>query len=123
MDVDVDVAFLNATLKDDVYIDPPAGYPNAAKGMVQMLNKTLYGLKQSPREWNETLDNFLRLELKMTRLKTEQCIYVRFNEDRSEYIILAVYVDDLVIAGTTQEAIMKFKQQITAKFECKDLGS
>ena len=31
-------------------------------------------------------------------------------------------VDDLVIDGTTQEAIMKFKQQITAKFECKDLG-
>ena len=56
----------------------------------------------------------------MTRLKTEQCI--RFNEDRSEYTILAVYVDDLVIAGTTQEAIMKFKQQITAKFECKDFG-
>ena len=36
----------------------------------------------------------------MTRLRTEQCIYVRFNEDRSEYIILAVYVNDLVIAGT-----------------------
>ena len=48
----------------------------------------------------------------MTRLKTEQCIYVRFNEDRSEYII----------AGTTQKAIIKFKQQITAKLECKDLG-
>ena len=58
----------------------------------------------------------------MTRLKSEQCIYVRFNEDRYDYIILAVYVDDLVVAGTTQEAIMKFKQQITAKFECKDLG-
>ena len=58
----------------------------------------------------------------MSRLKTEQCIYVHFNEDRSEYIILAVLVDDLVIAGTNQEAIMKFKQQITAKIECKDLG-
>ena len=56
----------------------------------------------------------------MKRLKTEQCIYVRFYEDRSEYIILAVYVGDLVIAGTPLEAIMKFKQQITAKFECKD---
>ena len=33
-----------------------------------------------------------------------------------------MYVDDLDIAGTTQEAIMKFKQQITAKFDCKDLG-
>ena len=49
----------------------------------------------------------------MTRLKTE---------GRSEYFIIAVYVDGLVIAGTTQEAIMKFKQQIKGKFECKDLG-
>ena len=110
--VDVDVAFLNATLKVDVYIDPPAGYPLEAKSLVLNLIKALYGLKQSPRKWNETLDTFLRLELMMTRLKTEQCIYVRFNEDRSEYIILAVYADDLVIARTTQGQ----------KFECRDLG-
>ena len=48
--MDVDVAFLNATLKGDVYTDPPAGYPPAAKGLVVKINKTLYGLKQSPRE-------------------------------------------------------------------------
>ena len=90
--------------------------------MVLKLNKALYGLKKSPREWDETLDKFLQEDLGMTRLKTEQCICVRFNGYRSEYIILAVCVDDLIIAGTTQEAIMKFKQQITAEFECKDLG-
>ena len=80
-------------------------------------------MKQSPSKWNETIDTFLRLELKKTRQKTEQCTYVRFNKDRSEYIFLAVFVDDLVIAGTTQEAIVKFKKQITAKYECNDLGS
>ena len=58
----------------------------------------------------------------MTRLKAEQCIYIRFDEERSEYIVLAMYVDDLVIAATTQKTIMKFKQQITAKYESKDLG-
>ena len=63
------------------------------------LNKALYGLKQSLREWNMALEKFLREDLKMTHLKTEQCIYVRIDEDRSEYIILAVYVDDLVIVG------------------------
>ena len=75
--MDVDVAFLNATLKGDVYIDPPAGYPPVAKGLVLKLNKALYGLRQTPRGLNETLDTFLRLELKMNRLKTEQCIYIR----------------------------------------------
>ena len=62
--------------------------------------------------------NVAFLKNKMTRLKMEQWIYVRFNE----CIILAVYVDDLVFAGTTQEVIIKFKQQITAKYECKYLG-
>ena len=81
-----------------------------AKDLVLKLNKALYGLKQAPREWNETLDTLLRDVLRMTRLKIEQCIYKSSNEDISEYIILAVYVDDLIIAGTTQEAIMKFKQ-------------
>ena len=38
-----EVAFLHATLEEDVYIDPPAGYPPVDKGMA---------LKQSPREWN-----------------------------------------------------------------------
>ena len=57
----------------------------------------------------------------MTRLKTEQCIYARFNKDRSEHIILAVNVDGLVTSDTTQEATMTYKQQITANFECKDL--
>ena len=55
----------------------------------------------------------------MTRLNTEQWIYVRFNEDRSEYIILAAYVDELVIAGTTKEAIRALKQQINAKYGSK----
>ena len=108
--IDMDVAFLNATLKENVDIDPPAGHPPVAKGLVLKLNKALYGLKQSPREWNETLDTFLRLEFKMTRLKTKHCIYERFHEDRSEYIILALYVDGLVKPSTTQVAIMKFKQ-------------
>ena len=40
--MDVDVAFLNATLKKDVYIDPPAGYPPVTKGLVLKLNKALY---------------------------------------------------------------------------------
>ena len=77
--MNLDVTFLNATLKEDGNIDPPAGYPPAARGLILKLNKARYGLKQSPRELNETLDTFLRLELKMTRTKLEQCIYIRFN--------------------------------------------
>ena len=91
--MDVDVIFLNAKLKEDKYIAPPARYKAVAMGMVLKSNKTL---KLYQREWNIALDESLREDLKMIKLKTKKCIYVWFNEDRSEYIILAVYVDDVL---------------------------
>ena len=106
---DVDAAFPNATLQEDVYIKPRSGYPALPPGMVMKLNRALYGLKQSPREWNITLDNNLCRDLKMNRLKTEQCIYVRFTEDRSKYLILGVYVDDLIVTGSTEATADNFK--------------
>ena len=113
--MDVVVVPLNTTIKEDIYIDPQAWNPPFAKSLVLKLNKVLYGLKQSPKEWHESLDTFLWKELKMTRIKTEQLIFVRFNKDRAEYIILAVCLGDLVISGTIQEVMMKFREQITAK--------
>ena len=108
-----DVGELGALLAD------PRFYEEAMKMPDAKLNKALYGLKQSSREWSETLDTFLREELKKSRLKTEQCIYVRFNEDRPKSIILAVYVDDLGIAGTTQEAISASKQKLLQNMSAK----
>ena len=87
--------------------------------MVLKLNKALYGLKQSPREWNATLDKYLCHDLKMT----EQCNYVRFTDDRSQYLIVGVYVDDCIIAGSTQARGDTSKQQLLKKFQCKDLGA
>ena len=52
----------------------------------------------------------------------EQYNYARFYEDRSKCIILAVYVEDLIIAATINKAIKAFKQQITAKYAYKGLG-
>ena len=86
------------------------------------LNKALYRLKKSLREWNITLDIYLCRDLKMTRLKTEHCIYVRFTEDRSQYLILAVYVDDLIIPGSIQATTDNFKSQSFRRFQCNNFG-
>ena len=107
--MNVDVAFLNASLQEDVYINPPPTYPALPPWKVLKLNNALYGLKQSHRKWNAALDTYPCHDLKMTRLRTEQCIYVRFTEDRSQYIIVGVYVDDLIIAGSTQATVDTFK--------------
>ena len=56
--MDVDTAFLNAPLEEEIYMLPPSGYvigPNK----VLKLKKSLYGLKQSPRNFNLTLNKTL----------------------------------------------------------------
>ena len=53
--MDIDTAFLNAPLDEEIYMLPPEGYPDG-DGYVLKLKKSLYGLKQSPRNFNNTLN-------------------------------------------------------------------
>ena len=50
--MDVETAFLNGTPKEEIYIVPPEGWA-VERGNVLKLNKALYGIKKSAREWNE----------------------------------------------------------------------
>ena len=52
-------AFLNAELHEDVYINAPPGSPPLPEGYLYKLQREPYGLKQSPREWNNTLNAFM----------------------------------------------------------------
>ena len=56
--MDVETAFLNGELKEEIYVVPPEGWP-VQEGNVLRVNKALYGLKQSSRQWNENLNTFL----------------------------------------------------------------
>ena len=78
-----------------------------------------YDLKESPREWNDTLDKFLCPDLKMKRLTTEQLICT-FTCD----LLSGSVVDDLIISGPTLAMMGTFKQQLqlNKRFEYKDLG-
>ena len=67
------------------------------------------------------LDKFLREDLKMNKLKTKQCIYVRFLYIRIDLSMLSWGCMSIASAGTTRKAITSFKQQIVAKYECKAL--
>jgi transposase InsO family protein len=80
--VDVKTAFLHSILKETIYISIPDGYPNAQElkkdGQVLQLLKCLYGLKQSPMEWNGDLNDFLK-SLGFIPCQTEPCVYVNHN--------------------------------------------
>ena len=84
------------------------------------LNKSLYGLKQSPRQWYKRFDKFM-MDHKYTRSKYDPCVYLHKLQDKS-YIYLLLYVDDMLIASKSQDEINKLKAQLSKEFEMKDLG-
>ncbi|KAK3719576.1 hypothetical protein QZH41_006798 [Actinostola sp. cb2023] len=118
--MDVTTAFLNGDLKEEVYMRQPEGFSVKGKEhLVCKLNKSLYGLKQSPRCWNYTLDEHLK-SMGFVQTPSDPCIYVS-DEDANPFII-AVYVDDIVLAGPSDEKIAEVKQNISERFEVKDMG-
>ena len=87
-------AFLNAEFHEDVYADAPPGSPPLPLGYVYKLQRELYGLKQSPREWNNTLNNFMNEECGFRQLKCEKCLFIKKQSDGS-FMLVCMYVDDL----------------------------
>lgn len=76
----------------------PEGFKVAGKeNEVCKLSKSLYGLKQSPRQWYKRFDKFM-LESKYTRSKYDHCVYLKKLQDGS-FIYLLLYVDDMLIAS------------------------
>ena len=118
--LDYDVAFLNATLKEEVNVEPIPGIDErVASNEVYKLVKTLYGLKQSPREWWMLLRDTLE-SLNWIQTLTDQCIFYRDTSVGREY--LAVYVDDLIVFTPDSISMIKAKTELTGIFKSKDLG-
>ena len=109
-------AFLNAELQEDVYVDAPPGSQPLPQGYVYKLQRALYGLKQSPREWNSTLNRFMTIECGFTQLKCEKCMYIKKNKDGS-YMLVCMYVDDLVIAYSHRSMLESFLGKVKTRFK------
>ena len=75
--MDVKTAFLNGIIKHDIFMSQPEGFidPDHPE-YVCKLKKSLYGLKQSARCWNQTLDSFL-VTNGYRRGGADNCIYVK----------------------------------------------
>ena len=119
--MDVDTAFLNANITEEIYIKPPDGFPIRPNMNCFRLVKALYGLKQSPREWYNNINTYL-LSIKFSRLNSEPCLYFRRDPDDNTICIISLYVDDLLIAGSKIEIINKVKKEMNERYEMKDLG-
>lgn len=118
--MDVKSAFLNGDLVEEVYMQqPPSFVVENGSGKVLRLRKALYGLHQAPRAWNARLDREL-LKLGFVRNPLEHAVYRR--SENSDFLLVGVYVDDLIITGPNKDSIDKFKKQMMQSFSMSDLG-
>lgn len=117
--MDITTAFLNGVLKEVVYMKQPEGYiQNSKEKLVCQLKRSIYGLKQSPRCWNTALDSQLK-KMGFIQTTSDPCLYV---SSEGEPFIIAVYVDDILLAGKTDSRIVEVKNALASKFNVKDMG-
>ena len=83
------------------------------------LNRSLYGLRQSGRNWNALLDEFLK-EIGFSQSKIDPCIYIR--SDESSIILCLVWVDDLLISSNDESKLVEIKALLSKRFKMKDMG-
>ncbi|GJQ93488.1 retrovirus-related pol polyprotein from transposon TNT 1-94 [Tanacetum coccineum] len=96
--MDVKIAFLHGTLKEDVYMCQPEGFIDADHpSHVYKLKKALYGLKQAPKAWYDELSTFL-LQNHFFKGTIYPTLFIRrFNDD---ILVVQVYVDDIIFGFT-----------------------
>ncbi|KAI7942641.1 hypothetical protein MJO28_012668 [Puccinia striiformis f. sp. tritici] len=96
--VDFKTAFLNGHLDHTVYMEQPPGFVDPQHpDWVCQLDRSLYGLKQSPRQWNAELHQAL-ISLGLSNSKYDPTLYYKL--DNSRLIgALTTHVDDLAIVG------------------------
>jgi hypothetical protein len=100
-------------------VQQPPGFDVGKGDKVLRLRKALYGLKQAPRAWNAKLDREL-IALGFVRSKMDHAVYRRSN--RNSFLLVGVYVDDLIISGPDVRDINVFKNEMKKQFSMSDLG-
>ena len=104
-------AFLHSDLEEDLYMIQPKGFiVQGQENLVCKLRKSLYGLKQAPRQRYKKFDSFMH-RIGFKRCETDQRCYVKSFDN--SYIILLLYVDDMLIAGSSIEEINNLKKQLS----------
>jgi hypothetical protein len=118
--LDVYAAFLIPPIKRNVYVTLPTQVTEG-KTVYWKLKKTLYGLADSPRQFYEHMSATL---LRNGYIKTvsDPCVFIKRISD-VKFIIVVVYVDDLMLAATDQHLIDELKQQLQVEYTLTEAPS
>jgi hypothetical protein len=97
----------------------PPGYAGQGDQRVCRLRRALYGLKQASRTWHLALRDFL-CSLGFEAADADPCLFVLTCDGATVFVL--IYVDDMLIAASTLEAIECVKRELLDKFEARDIG-
>ena len=118
--LDVKTDFLHGELREEVFVSQPEGFiVKGSEAKVYKLRKALYDLRQAPIAWNEKLNHVLK------GLKFERCLKepsLCRKEKQRHILVVAVYVDDLLVTGSSLDMILEFKRDMSTRFKMSDLG-
>jgi hypothetical protein len=118
--MDVKITFLNGELEEEIYMTQPDGF--VVKGQedkVCKLMKSLYGLKQAPEQCHEKFDVTL-ISAGFSVNEADRCVYYRHGGGQG--VILCLYVNDILIFGTSLDVINEVKNFLCQSFNMKDMG-
>ncbi|UYV63998.1 hypothetical protein LAZ67_2006285 [Cordylochernes scorpioides] len=117
--MDVQSAYLNGEIKEEIYMTQPENFVSRKyPERVCRLKKAIYGLKQAGIVWHERLDNELKY-LGLKQIQSDNCVYIKHHEG---ILLVAIYVDDLIIAAEREDTLKSFKESMKRIFKIKDLG-
>lgn len=116
---DIKTAFLNGDLEDTIYMKQPIGFADGTNKVCKLL-KSLYGLKQASRCWNQKFTNFLK-DFKFVQSAADPCVFIRKAE--GETVLLAIYVDDGLLAATNQKCFGSVMNYLRKHFEVKEFDA
>lgn len=117
--IDVNNAFLNGILQEEIYMVQPPGFVAENKKLVCRLNRALYGLKQAPRAWYERLSSTL-LQFGFQSSRCDPSLFTYIKGSHKLYIL--IYVDDIILTGTSTALIKEVIHKLNFEFALKELG-
>ncbi|CAI7813587.1 unnamed protein product [Closterium sp. NIES-53] len=119
--LDFSTAFLQGSLHEEIWLRRPPGFTGPfPSGTQWSLRRPVYGLRQAPREWHDTLRTTLAA-LRFAPSTADPSLFLRTDTSLPPFYIL-VYVDDLVFATADTAGLAYVKSELQKRHTCTDLG-
>ncbi|GJX29018.1 zinc finger, CCHC-type containing protein [Tanacetum coccineum] len=119
--MDVKTAFLNDELNEEVYMNQLQGFimPDNENKVCKLI-KSLYELKQAPKQWHQKFDELI-LSNGYLLNQADKCVYSKFDET-GKGVIICLYVNDMLIFDTDQVRVDLTNEFLSSRFSMKDMG-